>query len=290
MIDGILLINKGKGRTSHDLVSAVRKKFSQKRVGHAGTLDPIATGLLIMGINKGTRILEYLVGLDKTYEVEAMLGKKSDTYDLEGQIVTEWEGKRELNKISEQEIIDALNSFRGTIKQRPPNYSAIKISGIPAYKLARKGEEVAIAFREVTIRDIYDIKINQEIVRFKADVSSGTYIRSLVFDLGEKLGCGALMSNLNRSVVGAYNLARGKSIDEVDEKDIMSTSDVIRDILPNYNCSSEEEELLKHGLKIQIAEELEGKDIAVFYNDRLIALCSFDYEQKILKPRKVFLD
>jgi len=91
-------------------------------------------------------------------------------------------------------------------------------------------------------------------------------------------------------VVGAYNLARGKSIDEVDEKDIMSTSDVIRDILPNYNCSSEEEELLKHGLKIQIAEELEGKDIAVFYNDRLIALCSFDYEQKILKPRKVFLD
>ena len=224
-MNGLLLIDKPKGWTSFDVVAKVRnqlkKETGQKvKVGHTGTLDPAATGLLVLTIGTYCKRAQEFSKLDKVYEVEMELGKTSTTDDSEGEIT-------ETNKSvpTEEDIRRVINSFVGEIKQVPPIYSAIKIDGKRAYKLAREGKEVELKPRSVTIHWIDDIKITGTKVTFTTKVSSGTYIRSLVRDIGAKLGCGAYMAGLTRTHVGLFDIKNAQKIDAFRTQQI-ATHDV----------------------------------------------------------------
>ncbi len=206
-MDGLLLVDKPKGWTSFDVVAKVRGTVRAEtgvkkvKVGHTGTLDPLATGLLVLTIGTYCKRAQEFSKLDKTYEVEITLGITSTTDDEEGEKTAT---KAEIP--SEETIRHAIMSFAGEISQTPPIFSAIKIGGKRAYKLAREGKEVKMEPRSVTIHSIENIKIIGTKVTFTANVSSGTYIRSLSRDIGEQLGCGAYMSNLRRTSVGDFKL------------------------------------------------------------------------------------
>ncbi len=221
MVHGFLLVDKDKGRTSFSLVSALRKRFNQKRVGFAGTLDPLATGLMIMGLGEYTKLLPYLESADKVYEVEAELGFISTTYDAEGEITA----CNEVNKPSKQQIEDLLNKkFIGEIEQIPPCFSAIKIDGERAYLKARKGEQVEMKPRSVHIFDIELLNYNFPLIRLSVHCSKGTYIRSLVHDIGQDLNCGAYVKELRRTKISKIDVSQAKNVDQaqiIDEKAVL---------------------------------------------------------------------
>ncbi len=211
-MEEIRLIDKPKGWTSFDVVGKIRSQLraqtGQKvKVGHAGTLDPLATGLLIVLIGKATKQQDSFMKQDKTYEVVMKLGETSTTADAEGEktVVSS-------NQPSEIEVLEALQTFQGKISQIPPIYSAIKIDGKRAYKLAREGKEVIIEPRQVTIYSITDVRYSYPHIHFTTTVSSGTYIRSLVTDIGEKLGTGAYMTDLRRTRIGDYSVESAEAI------------------------------------------------------------------------------
>jgi tRNA pseudouridine55 synthase len=225
-MQGILLIDKPMGWTSFDVVNYVRKvvataegkKPKNCKVGHTGTLDPLATGLLVLLVGKEyTRQAGDMSKHDKTYEVTMKLGETSTTGDDEGE-------KTPVNSRipGETEVFDALQTFTGEIMQTPPVYSAIKVDGQRAYDLARKGKEVKLEPRLVTIYDIRDIQYNYPHVQFTCDVSSGTYIRSLVADVGERLGTGAYMTALRRTKVGEYDISAAMQKDDISQESLQS--------------------------------------------------------------------
>lgn len=220
-MNGILLIDKPSGWTSFDVVAKVRgmvrRETGLKRpmVGHTGTLDPLATGLLVLVVGKYTKRVSYLSKADKTYQVTARLGQTSTTGDDEGE-KTDISDKKPSNK----EVLEVLNKFVGDIEQIPPAYSAIKIKGQRAYKMARAGIEVKIMPRKVTIYNIADFKCEYPKLNFTTTVSSGTYIRSLVSDIGYLLGTGAYMSALRRTRVGNFDIEDAVDITELESQSI----------------------------------------------------------------------
>ena len=206
MLSGLLLIDKPSGPTSHDVVDHVRRVLGIRAVGHAGTLDPFASGLLVLGIEKGTKALTALVGLDKTYEIEGCLGIQTDTFDREGKPVGRpYEGAPP----TLEALLDVLPLFRGTIEQRAPLYSALKRQGKKLYELARAGvaTEDMRPSRSVTIHQLTLVSYTWPNVVLCAHVSSGTYIRSLVDDIGHTLGTGAYVAELRRTAIGSYAVA-----------------------------------------------------------------------------------
>jgi len=222
-MDGILLVDKPQGWTSHDVVAKVRSVLKQSgvnkpKVGHTGTLDPLATGLLVLVVGSYTKRAQEFTKLDKTYEVTMKLGATSTTGDSEGTISSYSTLSRKIRTaITEAEVKKVLRSFVGEIDQVPPVFSAIKVGGQRAYKLARAGKEVKLESRQVKIYEITDVEYAHPEVKFTAKVSSGTYIRSLVEDIGAKLGTGAYMSALKRTTVGKYSLKEAASIESLDK-------------------------------------------------------------------------
>jgi tRNA pseudouridine55 synthase len=200
-IDGILVINKPPGITSHDVVSRVRWLTHQRRVGHAGTLDPLATGVLVVCLGQATRVAEYATGGDKTYRAEIVLGIATDTYDSDGRVTG-----RAAVRASLDEIQTALAGFLGPILQAPPAYSAIKQGGEPLYKAARAGLDVSTEARPVRIDALRVVAYQAPVLVLQVDCSKGTYIRSLAHDLGQRLGCGAHLSALVRLRSGRFRL------------------------------------------------------------------------------------
>lgn len=213
-MDGIIVINKPKGCTSHDIVYKVKKLFNQK-VGHTGTLDPNATGVLPLLIGKGTQISKYLINHNKTYEVELQLGIKTETADIEGKIIEEKEVDKKF--LIKENIEKVLKSFLGKQQQIPPIYSAIKVKGKKLYEYARKGEKVEILPRNIEIFDIELIHINKEKkqVKFLVSCSKGTYIRTLCEDIATKLNTVGFMLNLNRIKVGDFSIYNSVTLDEL---------------------------------------------------------------------------
>lgn len=225
-VEGLLLVDKPEGWTSFDVVHYVRnivarlsnKKPKNTKVGHTGTLDPAATGLLVLCIGSYTKRVPELIKQDKLYEVEMTLGKTSTTADKEGDITTTSSDKPE-----KSEVEAAVMSFIGNITQVPPAYSAVKVNGKRAYELARQGKTVQLEPRSVTIHALTDITYEYPIVRFRAHVGSGTYIRSLVEDIGQKLGCGAYMSGLRRLQVGEFNITDAVQPQALSEENLQKT-------------------------------------------------------------------
>lgn len=212
----LLLIDKPAGMTSHDVVDRVRRAFKTRRVGHAGTLDPFATGLLIVGVNGATKELTALVGLDKTYDATARLGATSSTYDPEGELTE----KTDATQPTREEIEHALDAFRGGYEQLAPLHSAKKVGGKKLYELARKGTatEEMRPKKQVTINELVVTRYEWPELDFRVSSSSGTYIRSLADDIGRKLGCGAYLTALRRTRIGTFKIEDAVTLDALDSQ------------------------------------------------------------------------
>ncbi|MCR3905838.1 MAG: tRNA pseudouridine(55) synthase TruB [Tenericutes bacterium] len=223
-MDGFLLINKPKGLTSHDVVFKIKKKLHVDKIGHTGTLDPFACGLLILCLGKATKLAYMFQDSDKTYEGTIVFGKHYDTYDTTGQVIDEKQVA-----VNQDELIKAMQSLKGTYQQLPPMYSAIKVDGQKLYQLARKGLDVKRDTREVQIYE-FDMKseFNENQFDFYTSVSKGTYIRSLAVDLAEKLNTFAALSSLNRLSIGSYNLKDALTIEEVKPEHLISLNDFFK--------------------------------------------------------------
>lgn len=211
-LEGVLLVDKPTAHTSHDVVARLRRKLNMRRIGHAGTLDPMATGLLIMLIGKATRISQYLISLDKEYEGTIELGKTTDSQDADGEVLE----TRPVPPLTEAEARAALQSFLGDQYQLPPMYSAIKIGGVPLYQSARKGEEVAREPRFIRVMSFELTRFAPPQLDFRLRSSKGTYVRTIAHDLGQKLGCGAHLSALRRTATDRFHVSQALTLDAIE--------------------------------------------------------------------------
>lgn len=212
-LDGILAVDKPAGWTSHDVVAKVRGIVRQRRIGHTGTLDPMATGLVVLCLGQATRLVEYMTGHEKRYTGEITLGVTTTTDDAEGEVI----GSRAIPELSPERLEAALAAFRGPIRQRPPAFSALKIEGRRAYDLARKGEAPELQPRPVVIQRFEARQVTACLLEIEVDCSAGTYVRSLARDLGEALGCGGHLSALRRTHVGSLNVEEAVTLERLQE-------------------------------------------------------------------------
>lgn len=229
-MNGVLNIFKNKGMTSFDVVSRVRKIAKEKKVGHTGTLDPEAEGVLPVCLGKGTKIIDYIMNSEKGYSVKFKLGIKTTTYDLEGEILEE----RDTSFLKEEEVKNVINSFKGEYLQVPPMFSALKKNGVRLYELARKGIEVEREGRNITIYNIENINIDLPYVSMDVTCSKGTYIRSLCYDIGEKLNVFATMTDLKRFKTSFFCEEDSININDLNEENIKEKLISIEDALKNY--------------------------------------------------------
>ncbi|HOU15018.1 MAG TPA: tRNA pseudouridine(55) synthase TruB [Anaerolineae bacterium] len=209
-MNGLLVVNKPTGMTSHDVVNTVRRLAGMRRVGHAGTLDPMATGVLVVVVGAATRLVQFIDGCDKTYRATLCLGETTTTYDADGDLV-----ERRPVTVSQAEVEAALAQFQGDILQIPPMHSAVKIKGQKLYKLAHRGKEVEREPRPVTIHRLDVLEWTLPDVTIEVVCSAGTYIRSLAHDLGQALGCGAHLTSLIRTAAGAFGLKDSRTLEEL---------------------------------------------------------------------------
>lgn len=215
-MDGILIVNKPKQYTSHDVVAKV-KKICKEKVGHTGTLDPMATGVLPLLLGQGTKLSKYLINHDKIYIATIQLGQKTDTLDSEGNIIEE--RNVDLSTLSKENVQQVLETLKGKQIQTPPMYSAIKVNGKKLYEYARKGVEVEVPKREIEIYDIQLLNIKNETIEFKVHCSKGTYIRTLCETIAEKLGTIGYMKELNRTQVGQFALEQAVTIENIEQNE-----------------------------------------------------------------------
>ena len=231
-LEGVLLIDKPSGMTSHDVVDRVRRKLKMKRIGHAGTLDPLATGLLIILVGKATKLSQYLMSLDKVYEGTITLGVATNTYDAEGEVMT----TIPVPELTMDEVSKTLGSFLGDQYQTPPMFSAVKIDGQPLYKLARKGVEVEREPRFIRISKFEATRFESPEIDFTLNCTKGTYVRTLASDIGEKLDCGAHLSSLRRTASDRFHIKDSITLEAFREADRETISKVLiakNDALPD---------------------------------------------------------
>lgn len=248
-INGVLNVFKNKGMTSFDVVRKIKFLASEKKVGHTGTLDPEATGVLPICLGKATKIIDYIMNSNKVYNVKFLLGIKTTTYDLEGEIVEE----NETEHLTEEEVLNVVLSFIGEYDQVPPMYSALKKNGVRLYELARQGIEIEREARKINIFNISDLKIDLPYVYMKVACSKGTYIRSLCYDIGEKLKVGATMAELNRCETSIFKQENSVNIEELTEQNIQNYIISIEEALsfyPKITVNSSFTKLLVNGVKV----------------------------------------
>ena len=300
MIHGVINIHKEKGYTSHDVVAKLRGIVGQKKIGHTGTLDPDATGVLPVCLGKATKLCDMLTDKNKTYETVMLLGKVTDTQDISGTVLNE----APTDMLDEDTVKTVIQSFVGDYMQVPPMYSALKVNGKKLYELAREGVEVERKARPVTILDIEIKEINLPRVRMEVSCSKGTYIRTLCHDIGEKLGCGACMEELIRTRVSRFKLEDSLTLSQVQELKEAGNLDKILvpidEMFSNYEAITLKEEFMsfiyngntfmpKH-VK-QYIELVDGKMVRV-YDDKgnFIAIYKFIKDKYIFKIEKMFYE
>lgn len=252
--NGILNINKPEGWTSQDVVAKLRGRLHIRRVGHTGTLDPMATGVLPVCFGKATRIIEYYDDDFKTYEAEMKLGMVTDTLDITGTVL-----ETKPVDVSEEDVIQTIDSFRGWITQIPPKYSALKVNGKPLYKYAREGVEVEIKSRKIYVEDIQLVEVNlrENRILFRVTCSKGTYIRTICDDIGKKLGCGGTMTALQRTQSGCFRVEDARTLPEILE---MTDEELERCVIPM-------DETLVHLGRIELKSM---ESVPFYYNGREI--------------------
>ena len=229
-MEGVLLVDKPGGLTSHDVVYRLRRKLGIKKIGHAGTLDPMATGLLVMLIGKATRISQYLISVDKVYEGEATLGVVTDSQDAEGEVME----TRPVPELTETQVREAMKGFLGDQYQIPPMHSAIKIGGVPLYKMARQGVEVEREPRFIRVASFDLLSLALPKLTFDLHCTKGTYVRTIAHDLGQKLGCGAHLTALRRTGSGKFGIAQCLPLDQIEA---LSLPEIEKRLIPVYEAA-----------------------------------------------------
>lgn len=271
MADGILLVDKPGGITSHDVVARARRALGTRKIGHAGTLDPMATGLLVLGVDGATRLLTFIVGLGKTYEATIRLGVATDSDDADGDITTTTDAAH----LTSESIERAIEPLRGPIEQVPSRVSAIKIGGRRAYDLARAGEHVELAARSVTVSRFEVLAERREGAVIDLDVvvdcSSGTYIRALARDLGESLGVGGHLTVLRRTLIGPFEVDGAATVDTLDTAVLRDPAEVAASVLGSIRVSADEARDLRHGKRLEgLADRLPGSPAAAIDPDGVL--------------------
>lgn len=300
MINGIVNIYKEKGYTSHDVVAVLRKVVGQKKIGHTGTLDPDATGVLPVCLGRATKVCELLTDHDKTYEALLLLGKTTDTQDISGEVLEE----RDPGDLTEEEVRSCIESFIGEYDQIPPMYSALKVNGKKLYELAREGKTVERKSRRVQIHGIRILEMNLPHVRMEVDCSKGTYIRTLCHDIGEKLQVGGCMEELERTKVGRFLKEDAVTLDEVRQKmeqgegaELFTPLDQIFAELPAVTVTDAKAWMSYNGndLPERVLLEKEawtdGQEVRVYDSRKnFIGLYQYRAPKKLFHIKKMFLD
>lgn len=285
----VLPVDKPVGPTSHDVVAAARKGLGTRRIGHSGTLDPFASGLLVLCVGPATRIAEYLSGLDKSYVATARLGEVTETDDLEGAVLERHSGWTALDKAR---VASALAGFVGPVDQVPPQYSAKKIDGEAMYHKARRGEHVELQPNRVTVHEAELISVDLPLVQFRVRCSTGTYVRALARDLGRALGVGAHLTELRRTAVGAFDVARAIPVASLADHAEVERAAVspLRALthLPTWTVEPDVARRLAHGQRVPYTGEDPGASTVVAADDGggLVAIGSAS--SGLFKPSKVF--
>ena len=282
MNSGIIIVNKEKGYTSRDVVNIVSKYLNIKKVGHTGTLDPLATGVLVIGYNKATKIFELLFSDDKEYIAEVKMGIETDTLDIEGNIIN----KDDSYIVNKDILQDVLNSFKGSYNQEVPIYSAIKINGKKLYEYARNKEAIELPKRMVNIKEIELLDFNGDTFSFRCVVSKGTYIRSLIRDIGKSLDICCTMSNLKRTRQGIFKIEDSNRLDDIKNNNYKVIS--IKEALSNYKQIEVDEELLfkvSNGQKLY--DNYEDNIIVFIHEDEVIAI--YEKSNDYYKSLKVLI-
>jgi tRNA pseudouridine55 synthase len=296
---GILNVNKPPGPTSFDVIRLVRRGTDVRKAGHAGTLDPMAKGVLLVLLGQAVRISEYLMDLPKIYRATVRLGISTDTYDAEGTPTR----TDEVVDVSRVDMETALEAFVGEIEQTPPAYSAVKIGGRPAHRLARKGSPVTLASRPARIDRIEILHFEPPDVEIEVECGKGTYIRSLAHDLGQGLGCGAHLAALERTRVGPFSVETAKSVEELERafesdewREMLLPMDCGLTHLPAITLHIEDEKDIRHGQAVRIDEDrlagvpraAGGQYRAYAEDGGLVGIIRYESETDLWRPRKVF--
>ena len=284
MINGLLIIDKEKNMTSRDVVNKVSKILNTKKVGHTGTLDPLATGVLVLTIGKATKLNEIITATEKEYQVEAILGIKTDTLDITGNVL-----RKENTHFSKEEIVKVLNSFLGSYNQEVPIYSAVKVNGKKLYEYARNNEQIDLPKRLVTIKKIslddINYKDNKTIIKFTCLVSKGTYIRSLVNDIASKLNTVGTMKNLRRTKQGKYLIDDAYKLDDIKNKNYRIID--LKEALKDYYIVKVDEKLKYKISNGQILDNIYHQEYVLFIDEDVLAL--YKSVDNKLKPYKMFI-
>ena len=286
-LSGILNINKPKGLTSHDVVEKIRKISGIQKVGHAGTLDPIAIGVLVVCLGKATRLVQFIMQSPKTYKATLRLGISTDTHDAEGKIINEVPVN-----VTLEEIKEALQTFLGPIEQIPPLYSAIKVGGKRLYELAREGKAITPPPRQVEIYRIEVLNWESPFLTLEIECSPGTYIRALARDLGEKLGCGAHVTELVRLRSGRFSLEEAVPLEELERnklKQYLLPPEAALADLPAVILEKGEEKRIRLGQKVKGSPQGgEGLHKVYSFDGKFLGLAEWDVSARMWQPRMVF--
>ncbi|OLT29051.1 tRNA pseudouridine(55) synthase TruB [Actinomadura sp. CNU-125] len=285
---GLVIVDKPADWTSHDVVGRMRRLAKTRRVGHAGTLDPMATGVLVLGVGKATRLLGHLALTEKGYDATIRLGQSTNTDDAEGEITA----TAPAGGVTDEALHAGIMALTGRIEQVPPQVSAIKVNGERAYKMARKGEEVELKARPVTVHGftVTGVRRDGDLVDVDATVScsSGTYIRALARDLGASLGCGGHLTRLRRTRVGPYDLGSARTLDELAEKlEILPMNEAVAAAFPRRDVSADDARKVAHGGRLPAAGLGPGP-IGVFGPDGTL-LALVEEQGRAAKPLAVFV-
>lgn len=283
-MDGVILINKPKGITSRDVVNEVCKILKTKKVGHTGTLDPIASGVLVVCVGKATKLVDIITSANKEYVATVKLGLLTDTLDLDGEVL-----KKEKVTIRKEELINVLNSFLGKYEQEVPIYSAVKVNGKKLYEYAREGKKVNLPKRMVEIKKIELINLTDEEYKFKVLVSKGTYIRSLIYDINRKLNVIGVMSDLVRTKQGVFNIDDAYTLEDIKTGNYKMYT--ITDVLKNDNCVVINDKLFNSIKNGCIIDNIYGKEVVTFiYDNEVVSIYkTYDKDKTKLKPFKMFI-
>ena len=287
-MEGIIIVNKPKGITSFDVIRKLKKILKTKKIGHTGTLDPLATGVMLMCVGKATKLASDLEAKDKVYIADFDIGYATDTYDIEGKKIAE-----NIIEVSKENLEQSIKKFIGNIKQVPPMYSAIKIDGNKLYHLARKGIEVERPERDVTIEYINLLDFKDNKAKIETKVSKGCYIRSLIYDIGQDLGTYATMTALQRKQVGDYSLETSYTLEQIEEMVLNNDFKFLKTIeeifsYDKYSLQTEKElTLYKNGNTVKIKENLENKKYRIYFQDEFIGLANVE-NNNLLKGYKYY--
>ena len=287
-MEGIIVVNKPKGITSFDVIRKLKKIFKTKKIGHTGTLDPLATGVMLVCVGKATKLASDLEAKDKIYIADFDIGYATDTYDIEGKKIAE-----NIIEVLKENLEQSIKKFIGNIKQVPPMYSAIKIDGNKLYHLARKGIEIERPKRDITIEYINLLDFKDNKAKIETKVSKGCYIRSLIFDIGQDLGTYATMTALQRKQVGDYSLENSYCLEQIEEMVLNNDFKFLKTVeeffsYDKYSLQTEKElTLYKNGNTVKIKENLENKKYRIYFLDEFIGLANVE-NNNLLKGYKYY--